>query len=100
MQSERCPYCDSDNRMERPGQPPHHAELVCGDCGRHLQWIGREIDREEAARFEMPYGKHRGTPMGELPKGYLVWLTETDHGRITERAKILLGPLPNQMELF
>jgi len=25
---------------------------------------------------EMPWGKHQGTPMGDVPNGYLAWLLE------------------------
>ena len=47
----RCP-----DHPDRPphiiaGQGPHLAQLVCQDCGRHLQWVGRSalIEIEIAA---------------------------------------------------
>lgn len=36
---------------------------------------------DEAAKFErwvMPYGKHGGKPMGDIPVGYMCWLTDGD----------------------
>lgn len=39
------------------------------------------MDDKEAANFErwiMPYGKHGGKPLGDIPIGYMLWLTEGD----------------------
>jgi uncharacterized protein (DUF3820 family) len=30
----------------------------------------------------MPFGKHRGTPIGELPQSYLEWLVTISYGRV------------------
>jgi len=39
------------------------------------------MDDKEAANFErwiMPYGKYGGKEIGEIPVGYMCWLTEGD----------------------
>lgn len=39
------------------------------------------MDDKEAANFErwiMPYGKYGGEVMGNIPVGYMLWLTEGD----------------------
>ena len=30
--------------------------------------------QQEAARYTMPFGKHRGDQIGDMPEGYLSWL--------------------------
>jgi uncharacterized protein (DUF3820 family) len=39
----------------------------------------------------MPFGRHKGAPLGELPRDYLSWLATNIRGRIAERARVLLG---------
>jgi hypothetical protein len=41
--------------------------------------------------IRMPWGKFKGTPMNEVPKGYLVWLVEnSDNDDVVERAATIL----------
>lgn len=36
-----CRYCNSTNLTRQPGVGPHHAQLRCNDCGRHVQWLSK-----------------------------------------------------------
>lgn len=87
---EFCPWCGASDLAVGPGSGPHFASLTCRDCRRVVKWLGRPIDRESAASFVMPFGTHKGVPMGELPHGYLRWLADNVGGRIAERAELLL----------
>lgn len=93
-ESQACPWCGSEALDLGPGSGPHPASVVCKDCGRHVRWVGLPIDRDGAAAFVMPFGRHAGTPMGELPRGYLEWIASTIKGRIAERARALLEHQP------
>ena len=37
-----CRYCGSSNLQKAPGAGPHSAQLRCGDCNRHVQWLPKE----------------------------------------------------------
>jgi uncharacterized protein (DUF3820 family) len=65
----------------------------CAACGAFIRWAAKPIDPAEAAAFAMPFGRHRGVPMGELPRDYLAWLAHAEgiSPRIAERAGCLLA---------
>lgn len=35
----RCQTCRSLNLRIGEGSGPHHASLICRDCGRHVRWL-------------------------------------------------------------
>lgn len=37
----KCRYCGSTNLSTHPGTGPHHAQLRCDGCGRHVQWLAK-----------------------------------------------------------
>lgn len=37
-----CRYCNSGNLVKGEGKGPHAAQLRCGDCGKHVQWLSKE----------------------------------------------------------
>lgn len=43
-------------------------------------------DRVATERTPMPFGKHKGTPLGDIPASYLIWLF--DEGGPTNRPDI------------
>jgi uncharacterized protein (DUF3820 family) len=75
----------------------HHAELRCSDCGRHLKWVGRAIDCDEALGFVLPFGEYKGIELAHVPSSYLCWLAtraERVSPRIRERARLILEVMP------
>jgi hypothetical protein len=93
---ESCPHCGSRNlsRVECHGGP-HHARLACGSCHRHLRFLPAPWSLQRARRFVMPYGRHRGSPIGDLAdsatgRGYLRWLVENTDGNGATAARIVL----------
>jgi hypothetical protein len=86
-----CGRCGSSDLDVADGKGPHKASIVCRSCGRFVGWVGFPIVADEAATFVMPFGRHKGAPLGELPRDYLSWLATNIRGRIAERARVLLG---------
>ena len=37
--AKKCRYCGSTQLKKGPGKGPHHAQLRCEGCGRHIQWL-------------------------------------------------------------
>lgn len=49
--------------------------------------------------MKMPFGKHKGMDMGQLPTDYLRWLVENfEDGEIKEEAKRILASPTLQLE--
>lgn len=65
-----CRNCGTYEFFEVP-RPPHIA-LHCNVCGR---WVAWKPQNNPIA--EMPFGKHKGIPIAELPDDYLDWLLTT-----------------------
>lgn len=40
-----CKYCNSTNLVTGGGKGPHHASLLCGQCGRFQLWLPKEAKR-------------------------------------------------------
>lgn len=57
------------------------ARDVLRDPGERAR-LSRQLVRDDApppaARVAMPFGKHRGAPLGTLPSDYLEWLLSWD----------------------
>jgi uncharacterized protein (DUF3820 family) len=52
---------------------------------------GEKTKLDRAKEFVMPFGKHRGMCLGEIPDGYLEWLYEhCENQRISELAGLVL----------
>ena len=67
--SQSCFYCGSQDLFTKEKTP--HVGLFCARCGRWIKWLpqGRPV-------VAMPFGKHRGTPISDLPDDYLNWILE------------------------
>ena len=50
---------------------------ICGEQKIGLEWI-RRLCRGTLRVHRIPFGKHRGSKISELPRGYKVWLLGTD----------------------
>jgi hypothetical protein len=92
-----CPRCGSSNLSEIAlTAGPHYSSTRCDDCGRHLKFNPRPWTLERALAFELPYGKHRGSKVGELAKSgigksYLAWMATNLSGNPGTAARIALG---------
>jgi hypothetical protein len=72
--------CRHDRPVEErtPGGP-HWGRRVCGDCGKHLQWLPAPLTQERAEGFRLPIGsKHKGRSLAEIDqtrggRGFLKW---------------------------
>lgn len=60
---------------------------------------GKVIDRlkktQVGGEFRMPFGKHKGTPIKALPKGYLQWAEQNlEHGEFQRNLRLMREPQP------
>jgi Putative quorum-sensing-regulated virulence factor len=51
-----------------------HKELKCMRCGGHQRFMPKVITFDEAKRFVLPFGKHRGCAVEKVPRDYLDWM--------------------------
>ncbi len=58
-----------------------------------------DIDRARA--FKMPFGKHRGIALSEIPNDYLEWASKTlTDGKVVAMCKLVLeGDAPKEPEI-
>jgi hypothetical protein len=42
----QCKYCESGNLDFGQGKGHHAASLICEDCGRFQQWVGKSIAQQ------------------------------------------------------
>jgi uncharacterized protein (DUF3820 family) len=88
-----CRYCGSPNLFAvECTTGPHWARSGCSGCGRFLQWLAKPDDAKSAGEFLMPFGKHRGRKLADLPSDYLQWVAEEVEERsISRRARLVLA---------
>ncbi len=60
---------------------------------------GKVIDslkkKQVGGEYRMPFGKHRGTPLKALPKGYLQWAElNVKHGEVQKNITLMRQPQP------
>lgn len=60
------------DRMELLG--PHRKPPLCGFCGGRHRHNPKCVALTEGFLIRMPWGKHKGTPVAEVPHDYLRWL--------------------------
>ena len=70
--------------MERAAGP--HRGLYCADCGGWIRWVQKQLAPDEALEFVMPFGKHKGEKMGDIPDDYLDWVYENCQGSVARAA--------------
>lgn len=66
-----------------------HLRIDCKACGRFIQYAPTSSDED----FKMPFGKHKGKRLVEVPKEYLVWwlCTEPKDGNLKKRVERILS---------
>lgn len=85
---ERCRRCASAARNTQ--QQGQHLGLYCGDCGTWIRWLPQPETLDRALEFSMPWGKHKGSRLGDLDDGYLSWLVENIHeNKIRRMARLV-----------
>ena len=62
-----CSHCGSTDIYTKPKTP--HIGLYCRACGKWIKWLPQEKTIDT-----MPFGKHKGVAITELPDNYLDWL--------------------------
>ena len=60
--------------VELTPQGPNYGRRVCSVCGSFRGWEPKPMTRERAAEMVLPFGKHSGTKLGEVPRDYLEWM--------------------------
>ena len=58
----------------------------CKTCNKFIKFV-RTVETKD---FIMPYGKHKGKKLIDLPKDYLEWLLTMSKRTIQERVKEVL----------
>jgi hypothetical protein len=92
----QCPHCGGTQvEITRcSSDSPHYARVSCFDC-RRVWWGKTPWDATRAWNFTLPFGKHRGSTVGDLAespsgRGYLKWLAENTEGNAAKAAGIVL----------
>lgn len=70
MDQSNCKH--KDIGLEKCTNGPHWGKQVCNDCGAFIKWESRPFGWDPST--PMPFGKHKGTPLKDLPEGYCEWL--------------------------
>jgi hypothetical protein len=79
-----------------PGKAPHAGRIDCPSCGA-WRWLKAKWTRSRALRFTLPYGEHRGRPVGELVaegaegRRYAGYVAREWHGNAAIACQIALG---------
>jgi len=72
-----------------------HVERFCLGCDKHLGFVKQEITPAKAQAFRMPFGKHEGKLLEEIPRDYLNWcLRELKPNYITRVIQTYLDFFP------
>jgi hypothetical protein len=94
----QCPGCGSRKVVEAEAKPPHWAKYVCGECGKHVAFVGVPGEIRRARRYVLPFGLFRGQRLEEVarsPRGlnYIRWLAREARGPTASLAEIFLEGL-------
>lgn len=66
-----------------------HIGVYCR-CGKWLAWKSKPLTSERARAFVMPYGRHKGQRLDEIPRDYLDWLAkDCQNAKIRSMAEIV-----------
>jgi hypothetical protein len=64
-----------------------HLGRYCATCGKWIKWV-THVKNDD---FIIPYGKHKGKKLKDLPKDYLEWLLKNSKKTIYDRVKKILS---------
>lgn len=66
-----------------------HVGHFCRDCGKWSKWDSVPATDSSALEFRMPFGKHKGEVLRDVPDDYLDWLYENcSNKKIAELARL------------
>lgn len=90
MEKISCHKCGSESvRLENKtfANGTKHLAAFCVDCGKFLKYVQRVKDED----FVMPFGKHKGERLFDVPREYLEWMENTvDSTNLKSRIKRFL----------
>ena len=73
-----CVRCGTVNEYDvsRSGD---HIKATCQNCGKYIKFLKQNIQGGKLKDDSlMPYGKHKGTKLANVPSEYLRWMYEND----------------------
>jgi uncharacterized protein (DUF3820 family) len=78
-----CRFCGSKDLITVLCTPPstNYARTGCRACGRHLGWEPAPVTIERCRSFVMPFGKHAGKALPDIPVSYLRWMMDEGAGK-------------------
>ena len=76
-----------------------HVGAFCSACNTWLQWlpsqktiVKRTVELTQVGEIVMPFGKHKGLRLKDIPKDYLQWMAEnSNQEEWRQKAKAALG---------
>jgi hypothetical protein len=76
---------------------PHHAELRCPACGKHIKYLRAPWTKQRAETFRVPLGARAGSTLAELARTqrgreYLAWMGTHLQGSPGIAARMVLSP--------
>jgi len=94
--SDRCTRCGGELVEVACSTGPHHAELRCLACDKHVKFLPAPWTRHRAETFRVPFGTHAGTTLAELAQSengreYLAWMANQLEGNPGIAARIVLN---------
>lgn len=95
MSDRICPRCGGELIEVKCPTGPHHAELRCPVCAKHIKFLPGPWTRQRAETFRVPYGTHEGKALAELAatergREYLAWMANQLEGNPGIAARIVL----------
>lgn len=94
-----CPHERTAIREREINGNIHH-EKFCLVCDRHITFVRQEMTPERARTYKMPFGKHAGKQLDEIPRDYLQWMQGRELKRnIAEAIQVYLDFFPPEPNL-
>jgi hypothetical protein len=95
---DRYPHCESTklNIARCLSDGPHHSKLETLRCHRFMRHLPATWSLDRAARFVVPFGKHKVKPIGDLWQSqdgrlYLTWAADNWDNDCGEACRVALG---------
>lgn len=70
-----CKKCGCD-KFTVNHSPGGHAKAECSTCGAYLQFIPQGPEPTHIGEVVIPFGKHKGARLAQIPDEYLRWAAE------------------------
>lgn len=93
METLTCKHCGlTDQYHTVPAGP--HLKAICNGCGQYIKFVSQNKPPFEDNDL-MPFGKHKGKAMANVPADYLLWLN--DQSKVHPMVK---GYIMNRIDLL